>query len=170
MIKFCPHCKSAKIKFDGVKKYFCGACGWTYYQNAATAVMAFLVLDKKILFTVRAKEPSKNMLDLPGGFVEPGENAEEALKREIKEELGLEIKKLNYIGSAANEYPYKNVIYNTCDLIFYSKINIKPPLIKKSEIKNYIFKNPNEIGQRKLAFKSVKEAMKLFKKMAVIPI
>ena len=41
--------------------------------------------------TVRAGEPEKGRIDVPGGFLEPGEHPVDALTREVREELGVEI-------------------------------------------------------------------------------
>lgn len=54
------------------------------------AVGAVIVEDGKALVTVRAREPEKGRLDLPGGFLEVGEHPADGLVREIKEELGVE--------------------------------------------------------------------------------
>jgi ADP-ribose pyrophosphatase YjhB (NUDIX family) len=45
----------------------------------------------KALVTVRAREPYRGKVDVPGGFLEVGEHPVEGLKREVREELGLEI-------------------------------------------------------------------------------
>jgi 8-oxo-dGTP diphosphatase len=50
-----------------------------------------IVQDKKALVTVRAREPEKGRLDLPGGFLEVGEHPEDGTVREVREELGVEI-------------------------------------------------------------------------------
>ena len=47
--------------------------------------------DGKALVTVRAGEPEKGRVDVPGGFVEVGEHPAAGLKREVREELGIEI-------------------------------------------------------------------------------
>jgi ADP-ribose pyrophosphatase YjhB (NUDIX family) len=49
------------------------------------------VRDGKALVTVRAGEPEKGRVDVPGGFVEVGEHPVEGLKREVREELGVEV-------------------------------------------------------------------------------
>jgi ADP-ribose pyrophosphatase YjhB (NUDIX family) len=49
------------------------------------------VRDDKVLVTVRAGEPEKGRVDVPGGFVEVGEHPVAGLEREVREELGVEI-------------------------------------------------------------------------------
>ncbi|NTW50238.1 MAG: NUDIX domain-containing protein [Chlorobiales bacterium] len=148
--------------FDGAKKYVCETCGWTYYQNAATAVMAILTYEEKILFTVRAKNPEAGKLDLPGGFVDPGETAEHALQRELCEELGLTNLAFQYIGSAVNRYDYKNICYPTCDLIYTSALVILPETLDRKEITDICLLKPDEIDSEKIGFQSVKEALRLY--------
>lgn len=50
-----------------------------------------MVKDGKALVSVRAREPEKGRLDVPGGFLLPGEDPVSGLKREVKEELGVDI-------------------------------------------------------------------------------
>ncbi|WP_119065625.1 NUDIX hydrolase [Rubrobacter indicoceani] len=69
----------------------CPVCGRSFYRNSAPAVGAALVRDGKALVTVRARNPYRGMVDVPGGFVELGEHPVDALKREVMEELGVEI-------------------------------------------------------------------------------
>jgi len=49
------------------------------------------VRDGKALVTVRAREPEKERIDVPGGFVEVGEHPVQGIEREVREELGVEI-------------------------------------------------------------------------------
>jgi ADP-ribose pyrophosphatase YjhB (NUDIX family) len=49
------------------------------------------VRDGKALVTVRAREPEKGRIDVPGGFVEVGEHPVKGIEREVREELGVEI-------------------------------------------------------------------------------
>lgn len=52
---------------------------------------------KRFLLVKRGKEPLKGWLAFPGGGVEPGETAEEAAKRELKEETALNAAKLDHV-------------------------------------------------------------------------
>lgn len=69
----------------------CPGCGRSWYRNSAPAAGAAIVKDGKVLITQRAIEPKKGLFDIPGGFLSPGEHPLDALKRELLEELGLEI-------------------------------------------------------------------------------
>lgn len=162
MFKYCPNCSSESISYDGLKKYVCETCGWTYYQNAATAVMAILTCKGKLLFTVRAKNPEIGKLDFPGGFVDPGETAEHALYRELHEELGLTNLEFEYLGSAVNRYEYKNICYPTCDLIYTTQISTLPQTIDPKEIADIRLLSPDEINFEEIGFQSVKAAIQLY--------
>ena len=156
LFNHCPSCGSRNIFFDSVKKFSCKACSFTFYQNVAAAVAAILEYDKKILLIKRSNEPGKGKLDLPGGFLDPKETAEDAVKREINEELKINIRTLKYIASYPNTYEYKNVLYHTCDLFFYSKIKAFPTDFDRNEIEELILVNPSEIPFDKIAFESTK--------------
>ena len=68
----------------------CPLCGRSWYRNSAPAVGAVIVQNGQALVTVRACEPEKGRLDLPGGFLEVGEHPVDGLVREVREELGAE--------------------------------------------------------------------------------
>ncbi len=124
--------------------------------------MCVLVVDNKIVMTVRNKEPQKGKLDLPGGFVDPGENAEEALRRELKEELDLTLSSFIYLGTAVNSYEYLNISYPTCDIIFTVRLRKEPEILDKAEIESLLLVEPATVTREQLAFPSVYEAICLF--------
>lgn len=69
----------------------CPLCGRSWYRSSAPSVGAAIVESGKALVTVRAREPEKGRLDVPGGFLEVGEHPVEGLVREANEELGVEV-------------------------------------------------------------------------------
>ena len=163
VFNYCPSCGSGDIYFDGVKKFGCKACSFTYYHNVAAAVAAILQFEDKNVLIRRSKEPGRRKLDLPGGFLDPKETAEEAVKREIKEELRIDIAELKYVGCCPNIYDYKGVRYNTCDLFFCSKIDRLPTSFDETEVQEVVLADPCEIAADEIAFESTKVALRLFR-------
>lgn len=121
----CPMCGSKKIEWRDNKKWLCPDCGFDLYNNIAAAVGIVLYDDdNNVLFEVRAKEPRKGFLCLPGGFVDAEESTEAAIVRECREELGAEIAEsdVHYLCSFPNIYEYKSIEYKTCDIFFTAKL------------------------------------------------
>lgn len=162
IFNYCPSCGSRDIFFDGIKKFNCKACSFIFFHNIAAAVAAILEYDRRIILIRRGKEPCKGKLDLPGGFMDPRESAEEAIRREVKEEIKIDVGTLQYFGSYPNVYEYKGVLYHTCDLFFYSKIDTPPTDFDKTEIEELVLINPSEIPEDKIAFESTKRCLALF--------
>jgi len=72
-------------------------CELCNFKNPKATVTAIVIQGNKVLFLKRNEEPFKNMWDLPGGYMQEAESPEEALKREIKEELNIIDVKLTFI-------------------------------------------------------------------------
>ncbi|MGD8500299.1 MAG: NUDIX domain-containing protein [Phycisphaerales bacterium] len=161
LFDYCPSCGSSDIFFDDIKKFSCKACSFTFFQNVAAAVAAMLEYEQKIILIKRSKEPGRGKLDFPGGFVDPEETVEEAVRREISEELSINVGTLKYVGSYPNIYEYKGVRYRTCDLFFYSKIDALPATVDKAEIEEFVLMNPSEVPDDKIAFKSTRIGLDL---------
>ncbi len=88
----CPRCGSKRADLPADNSFRCAACGFLYYFNPAIAVAGFVSGPAGlVLFIRRAKEPARGKLALPGGFVDYDETAEEALGRETREEVNLEL-------------------------------------------------------------------------------
>ena len=69
----------------------CPECGRFWYRNSSPSTGCAIVEDGRVLVTIRAGEPEKGRVDVPGGFLEPGEHPVDALVREVREELDVEI-------------------------------------------------------------------------------
>ena len=160
---YCPACGSGNISFADMKKVSCRDCSFTYYHNVAAAVAAILEYNDKVVLIRRAKDPGRGKLDLPGGFVDPKESAEEAVKREIKEELKIDVRGPKYLGSYPNVYKYEGVTYRTCDLFFYSRIEALPTDLDRTEIEELILVDPLDIPAGEIAFESTKVGLGLLK-------
>jgi NADH pyrophosphatase NudC (nudix superfamily) len=88
---YCPACASKLEDPSSEGGFRCPGCGRSWYENSSPAVTAALVDRDKVLVAIRAHDPRKGKVDTPGGFLMPGEHPLDGLKREIREELGIEI-------------------------------------------------------------------------------
>ncbi|PCJ57647.1 MAG: hypothetical protein COA79_15490 [Planctomycetota bacterium] len=161
--KFCPNCGQNKLSNDEIKTLICQDCNFTFYFNPAAAVAIIIEnRNNEILLLSRALDPQKGMLDLPGGFVDPFETLEEAIIREIMEELNISIAKLDYLVSKPNRYPYKNVTYQTVDIVFYTKLDNDLNITLSDENQEFHWIRPAAIDLEKLAFSSTKNIISSF--------
>lgn len=117
--RYCPRCGADGYEDYAQRAKRCRSCSLVYFHNVASAV-ACILRNKagEYLFVRRAKEPARGTLDLAGGFVDPMESVEEAVRREIKEETGLQVEHLQYLTSRPNIYPYSGIEVYTSDLFF----------------------------------------------------
>ena len=117
--RYCPLCGSGRFDVSSERSRRCADCGFELWQNASAAVAAFIVNDKgELLVCRRAKEPARGTLDLPGGFVDPDETLEQALQRELQEELGCAPATVGYLFSIPNRYAWGDVVVPTTDCFF----------------------------------------------------
>jgi 8-oxo-dGTP diphosphatase len=88
----CLRCGTVLVSraIDHRERPTCPACGWTLFLDPKVAAAAVLELNGGILLCRRAIEPGFGKWSFPAGFVDRGEVVEEALRREIREETGLD--------------------------------------------------------------------------------
>ena len=124
--KFCPKCGGELISQEG-NFLICQKCDFHVFINASTCAGAIIENENgEVLLTVRAHEPGKGELDLPGGFVEPYESAEEGLLRELKEELGVNAKIKAFIGTYSAEYLYQDIKIPLVNVMYVAEIEGEP--------------------------------------------
>jgi NAD+ diphosphatase len=163
VLNYCPRCGSSGFKAESFKSFLCESCNFHFYINSAAAVAALIENEKgELLLTVRGEEPKKGMLDLPGGFVDPNERAEDALKREIMEELNLEIDSFQYLTSYPNEYVFSGYSVYTTDLGFVCKISDFSGILYRDDITGFLFVKPEELDYDRICSASICQIIKVY--------
>lgn len=89
---------------EGIARPVCPACGFTDYGNPKPCVGVLVEQDGRVLIGRRGVEPARGAWDILGGFLHAHETAEEAARREILEETGLQVTLTRYLGSFPDVY------------------------------------------------------------------
>ena len=163
--RFCPSCGKPSQDAVGASPFVCGACGFTFFFNAATAAAVFLRReDGKALFIRRARDPGKGRLAPPGGFVDIGERAEVGVRREVREEVGLEMDEPRFLASFKNSYFYRGVTYPTLDLFFWANA-VEPETARSLEdVDGFCWLDPmKEVTPADMAFESMGQALEVLR-------
>ena len=161
VLKFCPRCGSPNFPATGSRSFQCADCSFNYYVNASAAVAVLLFNPEgELLLTRRAIEPHKGKLDLPGGFIDPMETAEQAAQREIQEELGIEIHSLKYFCSFPNEYIFSGYSVFTLDLAFLAQTESLANMKAMDDISSFEFYKPHDVDLDELPSISMKNIIK----------
>ncbi len=159
----CPACGSEKFVQNNEKSKRCESCGFVYYLNASAAVAAFIVNESgELLVCRRAKEPEKGTLDLPGGFIDENETAEEAISREIEEELNAKVLASDYLFSLPNQYEYSGLTVPTLDIFFLCRLESTTNLQPSDDVADCFFVSPNELNPDLFGLKSIKKGIAMF--------
>ena len=159
----CPMCGSAKFNAYDTKSKRCNDCGLVYYMNPSAATAAFIINSRGELLVVRrAKEPAKGTLDLPGGFVDIGETAEEGIVREIREETGLEVTECKYLFSRPNIYPYAGIDVHTLDMLFECKVNNEAEARAEDDAAELMWIPIEKINPEEFGLASIRKAIEIF--------
>lgn len=104
MFGFCPKCGHRYSDQKNPYALACPGCGFTLYSNSKPTASALIVRGKKILLGKRSIEPAKGEWDVIGGFLNFGEHPEDGVRREVKEETGLDITIDKFFGFFMDTY------------------------------------------------------------------
>jgi NAD+ diphosphatase len=157
VLRHCPRCGATAVDVEAAYCLKCRSCGFELFLNAAAAVAGILHDGSgRILLAERARPPAEGLLDVPGGFIDHGETAEDALRREIHEELGLVLTELSYLATVANLYEYGGYNYRTLDIYFLCRTLDLAQARPADDIRRVDLRRPEEFGAAELAFDSVR--------------
>ncbi|MDR3119421.1 MAG: NUDIX domain-containing protein [Mediterranea sp.] len=160
---YCPECGSGHFMINNEKSKKCDACGFVYYFNSCAATVALILNEKnELLVCRRAKEPAKGTLDLPGGFVDMHETAEEGVVREVREETGLIVTETLYRFSLPNVYVYSGFEVHTLDLFFLCKVERTDHIEAHDDVTDSFFIPLSGIRVEDFGLASIRKGLKRF--------
>lgn len=102
--QFCGVCGQQLVDNEHDISRICPECGNTFYPVLAPAVIVAVRRENKLLLAHNARFKN-GLYGLVAGFVEAGENLENAVAREVREEVGIEIKNIRYFSSQVWPFP-----------------------------------------------------------------
>jgi NAD+ diphosphatase len=102
--QFCGRCSQPTQHKPGTFERVCNHCGLALYPRISPSMIVLIKNKDKILMS-RSPHFSPGAYGLIAGFVEAGESIEDAVHREVQEEVGIKIKNLRYFGSQAWPFP-----------------------------------------------------------------
>lgn len=139
--QFCSRCGTKTLQKPGERGKECPDCGELFYPRISPAVIVLIRKGHEILLA-RSPNFPQCLYGLIAGFVEPGESAEAAAVREIREEVGIEVKNITYFGTQAWPFPNSLMIGFTAE---YSSGEIRPDGLEIDDARWFSVENLPEL-------------------------
>ena len=112
--RYCGVCATPMKQSEKELCFHCPSCGFSAYPRISPAMMVLIKRGKQILLARHATYATARFTAL-AGFVEAGESIEEAIHREVLEEVGLQVTDLRYFGSQSWPFPHSLMIAYTAE-------------------------------------------------------
>ena len=159
---YCPWCGAQFEVQEEVQP--CQKCHRTTYHNQVACTAAILYTDTQILLTTRGIEPKKGSYDLPGGFVTLKETVDDGIKRELREELGLELKTEPELFGifGPDEYEYQGRLVMCSTAVFLSRVDAAIKLEIQDDVYRAEWVSFKDALNKKYGFKSIEVVIKRF--------
>jgi NAD+ diphosphatase len=114
--RFCSRCGTQMENSDTERAKVCPSCGFTAFPRISPAIIVAIRRDRQILL-IRAHRHRAGVYSNVAGYVEVGESLEECVRREIREEVGLEVTNLKYFGSQSWPFPHSLMVGFTAEYL-----------------------------------------------------
>lgn len=142
-----------------------GECGGDWYANPKPTanILVERTDDRRLLLVRRGRDPFKGCWDIPGGFVEDGEEAQVAALRELREETGLDVTITGWVGVFGDRYGGDRGEH-TCNLFWRGEVAHPDAAQPASDVTELAWFEPEEIpGDDDLAFDCVPRALRAWR-------
>jgi NAD+ diphosphatase len=112
--QFCGQCGTPTQGVEGERAKLCPQCGLLSYPRLVPAIIVAVTRGDELLLA-RAQRFPKGFYSVLAGYVEPGETLEECVQREIREEVGIEVRNIRYFGSQSWPFPHSFMVAFTAE-------------------------------------------------------
>jgi ADP-ribose pyrophosphatase YjhB (NUDIX family) len=135
-----------------------------YPQAPVASVGAIIIRHDKILLVKRGRQPSKGLWSIPGGAIELGESARNALKREVKEECGIDIRvgPIFDIVDKVTRDRKGRIVYHYIIIDFIAKY-VKGSLKAATDITDVSWFSPREMAKLAMPARTRQVVLKVLK-------
>jgi len=155
--KHCPLCAAPLERLEG--RVECAACGFAGYANSKPTASAVIVDDEGgVMLSRRALDPAAGKWDLPGGFVEEGEHPLDCLHRELREEAGIGLRDIEFLGIFMDWYGAGLRNVSTLNIYWSARIAEGTPK-PADDVEELRFFASEEIPEDDLAFAHLPEVL-----------
>ena len=127
--QYCSRCATPTVARSEERARACPKCRFTVYPPVSPAIMILVKRGREVLLG-RKKEWAPGRYSALAGFVEPGEMLEDTVRRETREEVGVEVENIRYFGSQPWPFPHSLMVAFTAD---YAGGDIRPDGIEIEE-------------------------------------
>jgi len=142
--QYCSRCGTPTEARREERSRACPKCKYTTYPPISPAIMVLITRGREILLARKPEWVPKRFSAL-AGFVEPGETLEDTVRRETREEVGVEIENLRYFGSQPWPFPHSLMIAFTAD---YASGEVRPDGVEIEEARFFDVEQLPNLPQR----------------------
>lgn len=155
--RFCPRCGGKLVeKTDFLR---CTSCGLHFYINSIPCNAVIIENEKhEILLVKRKMEPRAGFWDLPGGFLKAGEDFFHSVKRELREELHVEIEVGGIVGIYEDTYPFQDIVNPTLIIVVAARI-IRGDLKAEDDVSEYKYFSKERVLEQDLSFPGIRRSL-----------
>jgi ADP-ribose pyrophosphatase YjhB (NUDIX family) len=156
---FCVRCgtRLRRVRERDRRVPGCPRCGWIDWFNPAPTVSVLIQRGGRVLLVRRAFVPARGAWDVPGGFIDRGETAERAARREMREELGVDVRIGRFLGTFSDTYGPDRL--PSLNLYYLGRLARDGATVRASDDASECRWFPLDRTPRRMAFKNNRDAV-----------